>query len=342
MSSYEYISKERVLEGLRSLPGHEVVIVGDVMLDEYLIGDARRISPEAPVPVVLIAEERCMLGGAGNVARNISALGGRARLIGLCGDGHNSEKFAAIIEQENIQTDLVCLPGRPVSTKTRLMARNQQLVRIDREDPALPGPEATAALLQKLDQAWPKQGVVIISDYAKGVVSQTFMAGLQSIRHRRGGRTTVLLDPKPVNFPLYHDLDMLTPNCQETGEAAAMPVNSKEQIICAGQTILAKSGCKKLLTTLGAEGMALFQNPQEILHLPTAARHVFDVSGAGDTVIATLGLGLSAGLGLVEACIIANFAAGNVVAEIGAATTTIQDIATGIDRFDKIPLSRWL
>jgi rfaE bifunctional protein kinase chain/domain len=335
---------ERILSCLPRLEGSEVLILGDVMLDQYLLGDAGRISPEAPVPVVLIEEERFMLGGAGNVARNVSALGGRPKLVSACGDGQHSEKFFRILSREGIKADIITLQGRPVATKTRVMARGQQLLRIDREDCSPMEEEDSRRVLEKIEASWPEQGgVLVISDYNKGVVNKTVLEGIHKIRRRYGQKKVqILVDPKTRNVPLYRRVDLLTPNTQETGEAAGLPVRSKEEIIAAGQAIFRKIRCRRLLTTLGPGGMALFQSPQYILHLPTTAREVFDVSGAGDTVIAALALGLASGLDMTEACIIANFAAGNVVAEVGAATTSVLKIAEAIAGVRTIPLERWL
>lgn len=336
------VTPGQLIKKLDALCGAHVLIVGDVMLDEYLLGDASRISPEAPVPVVLIEEQRYMLGGAGNVARNISALGGRPTLISACGDGHNSALLQQLLQSEKIGADLLLLQGRPAATKTRVMARGQQLVRIDREDASPFSPEATSTLLQKLEKAWPTARVLIVSDYNKGIVNKDFVEGLQKIRQAHSNPVQVLVDPKPRNFALYQNMDLLTPNTQETGEAAGLPVRGKEEIIAAGQAIFNKIHCRHLLTTLGAKGMALFMGPDQVMHIPTVARKVFDVSGAGDTVIATTALALSAGLNLLEACMIANFAAGNVVAEVGSATTSTEKIAEAIANFGELPVERWL
>ncbi|MDR2503601.1 MAG: PfkB family carbohydrate kinase [Deltaproteobacteria bacterium] len=332
----------KLIAKLARLKDAPVMIVGDVLLDEYLFGDASRLSPEAPVPVVLIEEERFMLGGAGNVARNIRALGGKPKLISVCGDGHNSGKLRKILKNECIDADLLPLPGRPASTKTRIMARRQQLVRIDREDASPITPEETARILDKIAAAWSENTVLVISDYNKGLINKAFMDGLQILRQKRREEIKILVDPKTPNFPLYQRVDILTPNATETKEASGLPVHGKEEIIAAGQAIFAKNHCQSLLTTLGSQGMALFQGPNNVLHIPTVARKVFDVSGAGDTVIATLAMGMAGGINLLEACTIANFAAGNVVAEVGTATTSIEKIAEAITSLGQMPVERWL
>lgn len=335
------ITPEALVKRLPSFSGVKVLIVGDIMLDEYLIGDAARISPEAPVPVVLVEEERFMLGGAGNVARNISALGGSPVLVSACGDGAGSARLRDILSGSGLEARLVPLKGRPAATKTRVMARGQQLVRIDREDASPYGEDEVAAVLALIEEHWRDSPVLVISDYNKGLVSPAFMAGLARLREKSPRSPKILVDPKTGNFHLYRGMDLLTPNTQETGEGAGLPVRNSEEIIAAGRAIIEKLGCKELLTTLGSKGMALFNGPGEVLHIPTVARKVFDVSGAGDTVIASLALGLAAGLGLLEACIIANFAAGNVVAEVGAAVTTQEKVAEAILHLGDLPVERW-
>lgn len=335
------LTPEKLIEQLSTLGGAVVLIVGDIMLDEYLIGDALRISPEAPVPVVLVDKERFMLGGAGNVARNISALGGKPCLISACGDGHNSDKLKDILGESGVEFSLLPLKGRPAATKTRLMARGQQLVRIDRED-ATPFTQAeTAELLGRIHERWSNTRVLIISDYNKGIVNRDFMEGLQEIRSGSPHEVMIMVDPKTSNFPLYQNMGLLTPNTLETGESAGLPVRNQEEIISAGKAIFNKIHCQHLLTTLGANGMALFNGPDDVLHIPTVAQKVFDVSGAGDTVIGTLALALAAGLPLVESCMIANFAAGNVVGEVGTAVTSQEKIAEAIRKLGSLPIERW-
>lgn len=308
---------------LKNVP---VLIVGDVMLDEYFIGDAQRISPEAPVPVVLVSKERLLVGGAGNVARNIKELGGNPLLIGACGDGLNSDKLKNTLSAEGLATSLVNLPGRPATTKTRIMARGQQMLRVDHEDSLPLSSQETDQLLAAIEKQWPLQKVLIISDYNKGVVNKRLMDGIADIRSRHSNEVKILVDPKTGNFDLYKNVQLLTPNTKETGEGAGLPVRNREEIIKAGQEIFRKLDCDELLTTLGADGMALFHTPQKITHIPTISQQVFDVTGAGDTVIGTVGLALAAGFSMLQACVIANYAAGIVVAKVGSATTSLEEL----------------
>ena len=335
------VSAKALSEELDKLVAAPVLIVGDVMLDEYFIGDAQRISPEAPVPVVLVSKERLLVGGAGNVARNIKDLGGAPLLVGACGDGHNSERLKSVLESEELPTSLVNLPGRPATTKTRIMARGQQMIRVDHED-CLPLSDAeTDQILAVIEEHWPRQKVLIISDYNKGVVNRRLMQGIADIRAGHANEVKILVDPKTGNFDLYKNVSLLTPNTKETGEGAGLPVRTREEIIRAGQEIFRKLDCAELLTTLGAEGMALFHNPEKITHIPTISQQVFDVTGAGDTVIGTVGQALAAGFSMLQACVIANYAAGLVVAKVGSATTNLEELRKSMQTMQEPPLEEW-
>ncbi|MDR2893783.1 MAG: D-glycero-beta-D-manno-heptose-7-phosphate kinase [Deltaproteobacteria bacterium] len=335
------IMAETLASRLNDLHDVPVLVVGDVMLDEYLIGDAQRISPEAPVPVVLVGQERQLVGGAGNVARNIKALGGRPYLVGACGDGRNSARLKACLFEEQIEASLINLPGRPATTKTRVMARGQQVIRIDHEDSQALLSTETEQILAVLDEHWPTQRVVIVSDYCKGVINEQLLTGLAEIKKRHKNQVLLLVDPKIGNFHLYKDVDLLTPNAKETGEGAGLPVRDRQEIIKAGQEIFRKINCRQLLTTLGADGMALFQSREKILHIPTLAQQVFDVTGAGDTVIATAGLALAAGFNMLEACVLANYAAGIVVGKSGSATASSQELHNALLHMAEPDLGNW-
>ena len=308
------------------LAGKRVLVVGDIMLDAYLIGDADRISPEAPVPVVRIEKERYLLGGAGNVARNIVALGGVATLAGVMGKDASADRIRGLVRDEGICGAFVALPQRPTTVKTRVMARRQQMLRLDSEDASLLSSADQEALLSVITEQLPAHDVVILSDYSKGIVSLSFMSRLRGLLAASPHQVKVLID--------------LTPNTKETGECAGMPVRSREEILAAGRAILEKVGCPHLLTTLGSDGMALFSGPSEVWHVPTMAQDVFDVTGAGDTVIATLGLGLAAGLPLLASCVLANYAAGLVVAQVGAAVASPDALREAIRELP-VTITKW-
>ncbi len=327
-------------EAVDGLAGKPVLVVGDLMLDAYLMGDADRISPEAPVPVVRIERERYLLGGAGNVARNIVALGGVATLIGSVGEDASAERIRSLIQGEGINGALVALPGRPTTVKTRVMARRQQMLRLDQEDASLFSPAELESVLAVIAARLPGHEVLILSDYSKGLVSSAFMARLRTLLAACPHPVKVLVDPKPSNVGLYGGSFLLTPNTKETGECAGLPVRNRADILSAGRAILEKVGCPHLLTTLGPDGMALFSGPSEVWHVPTVAQDVFDVTGAGDTVIAALGLGLAAGMPLLASCVLANYAAGLVVAQVGAAVASPEALREAI-RDLPVQITRW-
>lgn len=335
------IDKERLLASVAGLAGNEVLIVGDVMVDEYLMGDAERISPEAPVPVVHVTEDRHLVGGAGNVARNVRTLGGVPRLISVCGTGTRAALLRRVLDNEGIEPQLVEIPGRPTTIKTRVIARQQQMLRIDREDASPVGGVHLDRLLALVQDALADTRVVVVSDYGKGIVTASFMKRLSAMCAASSTRPLILVDPKTPNFHLYKGVHMLTPNTKETSEGAGLPAGNREQIRAAAAAIFRKLDCEHLLTTLGPQGMALFMTPDDAWHVPTVAQKVYDVTGAGDTVIATVGLCLASGLPLLESCILANYAAGIVVGQVGAATASPDELRHAIATLDVPQVNRW-
>ena len=325
-----------------ALAGNPVAIVGDCILDHYLVGEVSRFSPEAPVPVVAVKSERHLLGGAGTVARNVSTLGGRPLLIGVFGRDPVADRLTSLLDEEGIDARLVPDKLRPTTRKTRVIAHNQQVVRVDQE---LCEPVRGAVLDQvfaELEKALQTAPVLILSDYGKGLVTRRFMERLAELLNRLPRRPLVLVDPKVRNFALYKGVDLLTPNTKEAAEGAGVPIEDRTGILRAGLAVFRKLQCRHLLITLGPGGMALFQSPDQVLHIPTAAQKVFDVTGAGDTVIATLALALASGFSLLESCILANHAAGIVVGEVGTAAATAQDLARHLSTAPDLPVEAWL
>lgn len=318
-----------------------VLVVGDCMLDAYLTGDAERISPEAPVPVVRIGGERYFLGGAGNVARNVAALGGVATLVGGIGDDASATQVRGLLNEHGVSCGLAPL-HRPTTVKTRVMARRQQMLRLDKEDSRPYEADESRAVLDRVAAHLQGHDVLILSDYHKGLFTGAFMDGLRDLLAAKP--IQVLVDPKPANVGLFSGVTLLTPNARETGECAGLPVENREQILAAGRTILARTGSRHLLSTLGPEGMALFVNTDEVWHIPTVARDVFDVTGAGDTVIATVGLSLAGGNDLLASCVLANYAAGIVVGRVGAATASMAELreSVGEPAHGEVTISRWV
>ena len=325
----ELMSSESIAEAVDLLQGHPVLVVGDVMLDEYQTGTVERISPEAPVPVVRIESERYTLGGAANVAWNIRSLGGTPQLIGICGEDRAGRHLQQLLDGHGVAHHLIPSRGRNTTVKTRILAQGQQIVRIDRETTDSVDDRAASALLDHIQRIGGGHGVVLVSDYGKKVVTQQL---LQALRETGSEQQRILVDPKVRNFDLYRDVHCLTPNAQEAGQAAGLRISSREDVVTAGSRILKQTRARNLLITLGGQGMALFQDDGPIWHIPTAARNVYDVTGAGDTVIATLALALSAGLGTLTGSIVANFAAGLVVAQVGTAVVTPEELKASIVR----------
>lgn len=334
-------NREKLAESVLRFKGSKVLLVGDTMLDEYLEGDAERISPEAPIPIVKVAKSRMLLGGAGNVVRNIATLGGVAHLVSVRGNDAKGEILQDILQEDSVTSSLIPLATRPTTLKTRVIARGQQMLRIDHEDSSPLRAEEMQKMLEAIRSVINEYDVLVISDYGKGVVSEAFMKELFAIRNASASKPRILVDPKTPNFNLYTGVYILTPNAKETSEGANLPAGTKEEILAAGRAILKKLHSDHLLTTLGANGMALFLGQNEVWHIPTAAQKVFDVTGAGDTVMATLAIALSSGLDLLDACVLANYAAGIVVAEIGAATATSEALLHVLAKAQEPAISRW-
>jgi len=312
------------------LAGRRVMIVGDVMLDHYTFGSVTRISPEAPVPVLQVSDEQYRLGGAGNVARNIVALGGQALIIGVAGTDQDGQTLTGLLSEAGVQTDLIHDDRRRTTRKTRIIAQNQQIVRVDREHTEALSKAVVGTLLETLARHAQDHDIIIVSDYGKGVVTRALMDGLRALTSRSGQRPRILVDPKPCNYDLYTGVDILTPNAKEAAEGAGLPVSGPDGPGPAAAALFKRLDCAHLLITLGAQGMALFHSREKAQRIPTFARKVFDVTGAGDTVIATLALGLAAGADLLSAAVLANHAAGIVVAQVGAGTASPEALREAI------------
>ncbi|MDR2668604.1 MAG: PfkB family carbohydrate kinase, partial [Desulfovibrio sp.] len=316
-------------DGLRAMAGQRVLVVGDVMLDRYLSGEAARISPEAPVPVVRVENERLLPGGAGNVAVNIRALGGDAVLVGARGDDPEGRELERLLENAGVTAFLATFGGRPTTTKTRIIARGQQIARIDRErSDAFDEVECSAILKETACHAAECRALVL-SDYRKGLLGARTADGLRNLAS--AAKLPLLVDPKPADINLYKGMTLLTPNAEEAGRAANMPVRTPGEIVAAGRRIMETTGCMKLVITLGERGMAVFEGDGPVWRIPTVARQVFDVTGAGDTVIAALALGEAASLPLIASCLLANYAAGIVVGKVGAASATPAMLAEALE-----------
>jgi rfaE bifunctional protein kinase chain/domain len=298
-----------------------LVVCGDIMLDRFLWGSASRISPEAPVPVVRIERDSAGLGGAGNVCRNSVALGAAAMPIGVHGDDAEGEILLSLCRSGGIPTDgLVRAAGRPTTVKTRVVAQHQHVVRFDREEDGPLDAAVSRALEQRVLESLPGAGALVISDYDKGVLSAGLLAAILPAAASRG--IPVVVDPKVRLFSHYAPATVVTPNMHEASEAAGMRLRTDEEVEAAGQKLLGSLGCPHLLITRGERGMVLHSAGSGSIAIPAVAREVFDVSGAGDTVVATLALALASGATMQEAALLANQAAGVVVGRLGTAVLT--------------------
>jgi D-beta-D-heptose 7-phosphate kinase/D-beta-D-heptose 1-phosphate adenosyltransferase len=324
------LSPTRARALLKKMRGRRVIVLGDVMLDEFLWGTVARISPEAPVPVVEVTRQSYHLGGAGNVAANVCALGGSAVLAGVVGSDPAAERVRESLGQAGVQAALISSDSaRPTTVKTRIVAHHQQVVRADRERSDDIAADLEDGLVGRLRSALPSCGALVVSDYQKGVVTKRLMRTVVSLARRRG--IPVLVDPKVRHFPFYRGVSVITPNQIETEQATGIRIRGEDDLLAAGARILRKLRCGAALVTRGEQGMSLFQGGARPLHIPTAAREVFDVTGAGDTVIATVALGLCGGARLHEAAMLANYAAGVVVGKLGTATATPDEVMAAVE-----------
>ncbi|MBN2034186.1 MAG: D-glycero-beta-D-manno-heptose-7-phosphate kinase [Deltaproteobacteria bacterium] len=302
-----------------------VLVLGDIIMDEYIWGDVSRISPEAPVPVVDVTQETKMLGGAANVVNNIAALGGRPILCGVVGRDRTGKEIIQKVKELGISAEgIIQVFGRPTTIKTRIVAQSQQVVRIDRECRNSLDGENMRRLLSFIESNKERVNAVLVSDYDKGVVSTELMEGLKTMC--RGSRLLLGVDPKPNHFHSYQGIDVITPNHHEAGAFYGTKITDQESLVQAGNYMLVKLKCRSVLITQGKDGMTLFEENGEITHIPTVARKVFDVTGAGDTVVSAFCLSLAAGTDLKSAATIANFAAGIVVGEVGTSAVKAQDL----------------
>jgi D-beta-D-heptose 7-phosphate kinase/D-beta-D-heptose 1-phosphate adenosyltransferase len=322
------LDRTQAQELLEGLQGSKVAVLGDVMLDEYLFGEVSRISPEAPVPIVHVQRERAVLGGAANVAANLKAIGAEPLLVGTFQEDPAGHRIQGILGGLGISGRwMVTDPDRPTIIKTRVIGQQQQMIRIDREETGAFTPEAVDRLCASLALALDEARALIISDYAKGAVSAGAMERVRDLCRARG--IPWIVDPKPGHIGLYHGATLMTPNTKELSELTGLQAKGDADVAKAGQALVATLGLQGLLVTRSERGMALFA--QESLHrapwlIPTEAREVFDVSGAGDTVIAVFSAAVSAGADWQAAAMLANAAAGIVVGKVGTATATPAEI----------------
>jgi rfaE bifunctional protein kinase chain/domain len=332
------LSNQRIRDILDVAAHTRVLVIGDLMLDQFIWGRVDRISPEAPVPVVQFERESFMPGGAANVARNLTALHVPTELFGVLGQDDFGKKLNGLLIEQNVGCQsLLFSKGRTTSIKTRIIAHQQQVVRVDRESAAPIDAPTTAQLIKLLADQIDGADAVIIGDYGKGVVSQTMLEAIKELCHSRGIWLSV--DPKPIHQLQLTGLSLITPNRKEAFEMADVHDGSRasnptadSKLMHVAEILLGKLQPALLLITLGDQGMLLCRRAETPFHIPTVAREVYDVSGAGDSVIASFTMAIAAGASPVEAAIISNHAAGVVVGKVGTATVTGEELLASFRR----------
>jgi len=324
---HRILTKKRALEIIANFSQAGVLVVGDVMVDHFIWGNVSRISPEAPVPVVDVQKDSILLGGCANVLNNINAIGGRVYVAGVIGADNIGKKLLAELSDRKIETKgIVVKKDRPTTLKTRIVAHGQQMVRFDKENREPISQTSINKILEYVKSLRKKIGAVVISDYNKGVVSKELIQGIRKIVD--DSDIVICLDPKQNNFSIYKGVHVITPNHYEVQRAVGMEINQNNNIEKLSELLIKKYAIPALLVTRGEEGMSLFENGRKIVHthFPAQAKEVYDVTGAGDTVIGMLALGLAAKANLKEATCLANLAAGIVVEKIGTATVSQKEL----------------
>jgi D-beta-D-heptose 7-phosphate kinase/D-beta-D-heptose 1-phosphate adenosyltransferase len=328
------LTRDRVLHLIQKMKGSRVVVVGDIMLDRYLVGDTERLSPEAPVPVVTVRERTARLGGAANVAMNVAALGARSLLVGVVGDDTDGAAIRQELAVGRLEDRYVLsLAGRPTTSKTRIISRSQQIVRIDDEVETLLDGSDLDKLIRVARDAMADADALLLEDYNKGALAPKLIAAVMEVARRRG--IPIVVDPKFRQFFEYAGATVFKPNRRELESALGAAVDLKNGN--ALPEVLARLKVDNLLVTLGAEGMVLVMKDGSLTHIPSIARSIYDVSGAGDTVTAWMGAALAAGASVREAAQLANYAAGVEVSKAGVATVSPEEVlAVHEEQFDQI------
>ena len=324
----KYLNIRRAHSIIDKFPRARVLVIGDLIMDHFIWGKVKRISPEAPVPVVEVTSENLMLGGSANVVNNIHSLNGGALVTGIIGRDSDGAKLVQALKAKGIPADgIVTDASRPTTIKTRIVAHSQQLVRFDREKRDKIGAQTFEKVVAYIKKAVRSADIVVISDYAKGLITETLVQETSELCSKYG--KPIAVDPKVEHFDYYKGVTIVTPNNLEASQASGIEISDGPSLHRAGEFLYNKLGCKALLVTRGEHGMSLFE-PDSVTNIPTVAKEVYDVSGAGDTVIGVLALSLAAGASFKEAAVLANFAAGVVVGKIGTATLTRDELTEAV------------
>jgi D-glycero-beta-D-manno-heptose-7-phosphate kinase len=329
-----HIEQERVKELFRDTEGRKIAVIGDIMLDQYYWGSVSRISPEAPVPVVEVHSESIRLGGAANVANNITALGAQPYLIGVVGSDMNGEKLSSLVTESGLSPEGIIVDDKRATTiKSRVIAHGQHVVRFDRETTLEIDDSVGSLVLGKLRAAINDIDAIILQDYNKGIFSKSVIGTITRLAHEHS--TLITVDPKFKHFFEYKNVAVFKPNRRELEQAFGIKLQTNEDFRRCGKQVLERINAQNVLITRGEQGMTLIEKTGAVHHVPTRTRSIADVSGAGDTVIATLTAMLAAGADIGEASSIANFAGGVVCEEIGIVPVNKDRLIDTIFYFDR-------
>jgi D-beta-D-heptose 7-phosphate kinase/D-beta-D-heptose 1-phosphate adenosyltransferase len=321
---------KRLRNILKNFKGRKILVIGDIILDEYIFGKVSRISPEAPVPVVEVQSCNYLPGGAAYVATHINNLGGNVYLTGIIGDDKYGDEICKSLQNGNISIDgLIKDFERPTILKTRVIAQHQQVVRIDYEKKSHITKGIMERILNYVNNVIKEIEVVVISDYGKGVVIPSLIKKVIKLAHRFS--KPIIVDPKPTYCLLYKGVTVITPNTAEAGASVGKVISNEKILIKVGKELLKRLNAKCVLITRGEDGMSLFEKGKEVVHIPTYAKEVYDVTGAGDTVVSILALSLAGGASIIDSAYLANIAAGIVVGKLGTAKVTLEEIKQALN-----------
>lgn len=323
------MNNKDLIKYIERFQGSPILVVGDIIGDHYIWGTVERISPEAPVPVVDVERESYMLGGAGNVANNIVSLGGKVKICGVVGNDEMGQWIVHNLKRGGIETEgIVVEEERPTTKKTRVIAHSQHVVRFDYENKNDITQSSQDRIIHYIQTHLHEVRTIVLSDYAKGVITRYVVKKILEMAQKEN--LYVVVDPKTQHFDYYAGSTVITPNTHEAAIAAGIPIKDMESLLKAGHILLSQSSAKAILITRGEHGMSLFERDKSPFHIPAVAREVFDVTGAGDTVVGTLALSISTGASLKEGAMIANYAAGLVVGMVGTGTVSREALRNAI------------
>jgi D-glycero-beta-D-manno-heptose-7-phosphate kinase len=322
--------KTEILEKISKFKNKKVLVLGDVGVDEYIMGSVKRISPEAPVPVLDVQEEDKRLGLAANVAQNVKSLGGEPILVSVVGSDAGADILNQLLSKAGVKSDYLIVDStRPTTRKTRVMTGHHHLVRVDHEVRKNLSLETENILIQKLESIIDQVDCIVLEDYAKGIFSNSMVEKIVALS--KSHKKYLMVDPHQTKFAeFYKGVDLIKPNYNEALALTQIHEedieNSAERVLVVGRQLQKMTGASDVVLTQGKDGMAIFSKNEQVIQVPTFAKKVFDVTGAGDTVIAALALGVSSGMSLAQSCVLANYAAGIVVAKIGCVPCELQEL----------------